>query len=125
MPIKFPCGTCSKPVANNHRAIRCDLCSLWVHIKCNFTSVEEYNRLIDHNSSWTCHKCISTEAPFQSLSDEELRLSIQGKTIHKPSIFEREIEDIQFFNDVECVLDNNVEPSVMKYPYLTLSELRC
>ena len=123
MPIKLPCGTCSKPVANNHRAILCDLCSLLVHIKCNFTSVEEYNRLIDHNSPWTCHKCISTEAPFQCLRDEELRLSLQGKTIHKPSILEREFQDIQFFNDVECVLENNVELSVTKCPYLSLSEL--
>ena len=35
MVIKFPCGISLKPVANNHQAIKCDKCNLWIHIKCN------------------------------------------------------------------------------------------
>ena len=35
MVIKFPCGIRLKPVANNHQAIKCGKCNLWIHIKCN------------------------------------------------------------------------------------------
>ena len=33
---KFPCGVCSKSVANNINARCRDSCDKWVHIKCNF-----------------------------------------------------------------------------------------
>ena len=35
MVIQFPCGICSKAVANNYQAIKCDKYNLWIHIKCN------------------------------------------------------------------------------------------
>ena len=33
-PIKYPCHACQRPVANNHRAMGCESCGIWVHIKC-------------------------------------------------------------------------------------------
>ena len=33
-PIKYPCSSCGKAVANNHNALNCDTCHLWTHIKC-------------------------------------------------------------------------------------------
>ena len=42
---KFPCGVCSKPVANNHNALCCDSCDKWVHIKCNFFDKKTYPKL--------------------------------------------------------------------------------
>ena len=33
-PIKSPCGLCSKPVKWNQRAVCCDNCDLWYHIRC-------------------------------------------------------------------------------------------
>ena len=55
MPVSHPCGICTKPVAHNHRAIECDICKLWIHIKCNFISKERYFELIeeDESNKWT------------------------------------------------------------------------
>ena len=32
---KFPCRICEKNVSDKDKAVQCDLCKLWVHIKCN------------------------------------------------------------------------------------------
>ena len=32
---KFPCRICVKNVSDKDKAVQCDLCELWVHIKCN------------------------------------------------------------------------------------------
>ena len=47
MPTKYPCNICNNPVAKNHKAIQCDKCQLWVHIKCNKINVQTYNLLIE------------------------------------------------------------------------------
>ena len=33
--LKFPCKICVKNVFGKDKAVQCDLCELWVHIKCN------------------------------------------------------------------------------------------
>ena len=48
-------------------AILCTNCTHWIHIKCNGTSVVEYNNLMEENSilsdmeigkkEWLCNKC--------------------------------------------------------------------
>ena len=42
---KFPCGICAKAVAKNHKAACCDICNLWVHIKCNNVTKFCYRKL--------------------------------------------------------------------------------
>ena len=41
-PIKYPCHTCHRPVANNHRAMGCENCGVWVHIKCGGVTPKQY-----------------------------------------------------------------------------------
>ena len=63
----YPCGICYKNVNKNQKAIECTNCKQWIHIKCNGTSVEEYNTMIDTNLLlseaeierivWHCNKC--------------------------------------------------------------------
>ena len=61
----YPCGICQKNVGNNQKAVYCNMCELWIHIKCNGTTNEEYNQLIDENinnntsvnKEWHCKKC--------------------------------------------------------------------
>ena len=33
--MSFPSKICEKPVAKSHKAIECNNCKLWVHIKYN------------------------------------------------------------------------------------------
>ena len=82
---KFPCSICNFEVKHNDRSILCTACDLWVHIKCNGISVNEYierqqrNRdnpeLVD-NELWSCMTCILKErsayVPFIYLSETEL-----------------------------------------------------
>ena len=45
MPAKFPCKICNNPVLKNHKAVECDNCGLWVHIKCNEINTQTYKYL--------------------------------------------------------------------------------
>ena len=66
----FPCSICRYEVKHNHKAIQCTSCELWVHIKCNGISVDEYTQrqnnnlenpnLVD-NELWSCMLCILNE----------------------------------------------------------------
>ena len=44
--LKFPCSICNKNVLSNQKAIQCDSCNLWSHIKCDGSSIETYIKLM-------------------------------------------------------------------------------
>ena len=83
----YPCGICQKNVNNNQKAIECTKCKFWIHIKCNGTSINEYNKIIEDNftlteveidnKEWLCKKCeISNMAeifPFGLETNDELQ----------------------------------------------------
>ena len=70
-PTKFPCKICAKNVSENVKAVQCDLCELWVHIKCNNLNYLDYRYLQNSNESWYCIECSSTIFPFNSLSSNK------------------------------------------------------
>ena len=70
--MKYPCEICNKSVHKNHRAIQCDICQYWIHIKCNGVSLNDYHDLQLSDDQWFCKKCISDIFPFSSLYDTEL-----------------------------------------------------
>ena len=42
---KFPCRICTKNVHEKDKAVQCDLCELWIHIKCNNLNYLDYRYL--------------------------------------------------------------------------------
>ena len=57
-PVKHPCSVCERLVAINHRALQCDQCDEWVHIKCDCIYPQEYTRFTHlRNLSWECPSC--------------------------------------------------------------------
>ena len=42
---KFPCRICAKNVNGKDKALQCDLCGLWIHIKCNKLNYLDYRYL--------------------------------------------------------------------------------
>ena len=42
---KFPCKICVKNVQDKDKAVQCDLCELWIHIKCNNLNYLDYRYL--------------------------------------------------------------------------------
>ena len=56
-PIRHPCGICECPVAANHRAICCDSCDTWIHIKCANMSTKKYQKHQNSSCTWICFRC--------------------------------------------------------------------
>ena len=56
-PTKFPCGYCSKPVKSNQKAICCDNCDVWYHVRCMDMPPEVYEALNNSYTSWICCDC--------------------------------------------------------------------
>ena len=72
----FPCSSCEKNVNNNHRAIQCDICDKWIHLKCNFLNNKDYDNLKKSDDPFFCIKCYETILPFCKLTDKEFIISI-------------------------------------------------
>jgi len=62
--VREPCGTCDKPVSNDHKALQCDGCSYWHHTGCEKVSNDVYVFLQSHaddsSLQWLCRKCQHT-----------------------------------------------------------------
>ena len=70
--IKHPGGICFKPVATNHRAIQCDHCDSWIHIKCQYLDANDYKQFQNDSSrSFVCIPCKSDIIPFTYLDNNE------------------------------------------------------
>ena len=79
---KDPCGICSKGVRSNSKAILCDSCSKWIHIKCAKFPVDQYNNLVKSQEpfSYVCDLCLETNLPFGSIDDDVLGDLFAGST---------------------------------------------
>ena len=51
---QFPCSVCHKSIGDKENSIFCDLCKLWVHIKCNNLNYVDYQYLSGSNDPWYC-----------------------------------------------------------------------
>ena len=78
MVIADPCGICNKSVASNHRAIQCETCKFWIHIKCNNISPPQYTKYMSDDDPWICAKCIKTNLPFSEIDNKLFYLNQQG-----------------------------------------------
>ena len=81
MVRQFPCGICSKTVANNYQAIKCDKYNLWIHIKCNKINKQTYNYLKSDSSHWFCISCTKEFLPFSGIEDGKFAHATLGKKI--------------------------------------------
>ena len=85
-PVKNPRGQCNKPVAKNHRAIYCDACYCWLHIKCAEVSPSDYVKLGGIDDPWICKECNKfhfTDSFFSS----DLDISTDLSTCNHPNKF--------------------------------------
>jgi len=79
---EFPCSSCDKNVNNNHKALQCDICNQWIHLRCNYLDLTEYNRLKKCSLDWFCTNCLKEILPFQKLTTNELiPLTTKGITL--------------------------------------------
>ena len=75
---KAECGLCSGDVLNNHKAVQCDKCEMWVHNDCSFVTDFQYETMQNSSCTWICPKC-----EFFNFSDsffsEQLNLEDQNR----------------------------------------------
>ena len=64
---KFPCRIYEKNVSDKDKAVQCDLCELWVHVKCNNLNYLDYRYLQNSNEFWYCIECCHIIFSFNSL----------------------------------------------------------
>jgi len=72
------CSVCKKQALVNHRAIECDICNCWCHIRCGEVLPREYRRLqATRDFHWTFPACISIlkSMPFADVSNLESSFS--------------------------------------------------
>ena len=72
MVTQFPCKICCKPVATNHKSIKCDKCDIWIHTECNRINKQTYEMLKKDSSQWFCIVCMKELFPFSNLNDKDL-----------------------------------------------------
>lgn len=85
---KNPCTVCEKGVISSSKAVSCDSCEKWTHIKCTKTiSAKQYAEFVEQNNdfSFTCDQCMLRTLPFHS---SHLEVENQNNNIdldHDPS----------------------------------------
>lgn len=64
------CSVCCKTIASNHRALCCDHCDKWCHMKCGNVKPAEYRRYQQlENFNWSCPVCLTVlQPPADSVS---------------------------------------------------------
>ena len=72
---KFPCKIYAKNVKDKDKAVHCDFCELWNHIKCNNFNYLDYRYLQNCDESWYCIECCSIIFPFNFLFSNKNFLS--------------------------------------------------
>ena len=75
---QFPCSICTKSVRERNNALLCDLCSDWVHIKCNKLDKKGYD-YHDKNpeAPFTCLNCLEKHIPFSTLDNNQFNLYVK------------------------------------------------
>ena len=71
----------SKAVANNHKAICCDICNKWIHISCNNLDRKTYIKLQCSNTTWYCISYLQEELPFNTTTNQEFAKIYSSKHI--------------------------------------------
>ena len=61
------CAVCLKTVARNHRALSCDHCDSWCHMKCGDVTPKQYREFQQMDGfSWICPPCLLSVFPFSN-----------------------------------------------------------
>ncbi len=117
-PSRYHCGVCNCPVANNHRAVQCDDCDIYVDIKCDGMTSKEYDCFNKHRwLSWECwtfrvtnitdsffQEEIELSNSFSSLSDDynvDKVISSSGNVVRSGTIHRNRIQKLKIMT-VNC-----------------------
>ena len=115
--VHYPCTVCKFSVCNNHKAILCDICQNWTHLKCTPFTCEEYIALSNTNEDWFCSVCLATLFPFNHFEDDTdfffalFDFNFEGN--FDPELLKQKVFN-PFFDDPETshlLMNSNLDPN--------------
>lgn len=94
------CGTCGAVVGPKHKALGCEICEKWYHIKCELVPDSVYNFMVHDEAGkqliWHCsycqRGCVKVYKHMKSIVADQLEMKA------KQSVLEEEIQNVR-----ECV----------------------
>jgi len=97
--IKTKCNSCYRTVAKNHRAVSCDLCLKWCHIKCEGISPTRYREMVNENDnnnlSFVCSPCHLNNLPYpEGILNTNPTINIDCNIPDLPDIY-NDIKDLK------------------------------
>ena len=125
--IAYPCGVCHKAVAKNHRAIECDICKSWIHIKCNNFDTNDYIFYQNNpDEIFFCINCIAQNVAFSKLNNNEFYISVKKGVLHHdnnninfaPTDFQQQIMDKLNYEinnnafDLDTEAEDEISPTI-------------
>ena len=133
----FPASVWHKSIGNKENSIFCDLCKLWVHIKCNHINYVDYQYLSGCNDPWYCLNCNSeiyalanlSKQNFMSFIRENLNDSLKLDNMNSTStlVLKQPANLSQLFNQFNNITENhtNRDPdNVVKCRYYDIEEIQ-
>jgi len=112
------CSVCSRTVARNHRALNCDLCEKWCHIRCGNVKPSDYKNLQRLTTfDWSCPRCLQT--------NEIIANSFRNETILTPvtATTNNNTERTESREDPFLVLKQSVGNKNLKIGHLNINGL--
>ena len=107
--IKFPCIECRKSVKSNQKALGCDSCKKWVHLKCTDLTYARFSYLETNvETSFYCKICKPrsnyTDAISQNITNSSLNVSSgQSTDLDCSSAHSSDFELVTDESDSECM----------------------
>ena len=109
----YPCGICNKIITRNKKHIICHICNFRIHIKCNKTDEDTYEKMKLYEETMICIKCNENNLPFFNISqgtNNEISISPSNNSI---KLFFKGINNLM--NNQNKIDDDNIPPINCKY----------
>ena len=73
--VAHPCVVCARGVTKASKAVECDMCFKWTHIKCSLTvSISKYNECVRDGREipFVCDRCSLSSLPFSDCINDDV-----------------------------------------------------
>lgn len=125
-PLKYPCGNkkCHTTVAKNHRAVLCESCFYWWHIKCADITPNEYHLLSNSEDPWLCKTCLTFQFSDSFFEDQSIPYNGDSSVNSNEtltSVFD-EIKSVRK-NDINKFMVSHLNINSLKSKFVEIHEL--
>ena len=105
------CPKCQKALNCSSKAIYCDICNNWLHLKCSNESNIQFAELDSSSAPYYCHACISNTMPINAvINTNDVKTDYLGLAEMKGEYIEvgSDYHDINSFNQLNTQYKNNI-----------------